>query len=274
MVDLLVDERGVMLDLLESLAPEDWERKTECPAWSVKGIALHVLGDDLSLLSRQRDDAPPGVVWESVDGSWEGLMSPLDEFNERWVAAASFFSTPLLIDLLRMSGEATHAWYAAVDRARLGGEAVVWVSPEPAPYWLLAAREYVERWTHQLQIRRSVGRPGLSDDHFVVPAVAVIMRGYPQALASLASPSGTTVTVAIDAASPVAWTLRRDGDRWTLLDGEPEEPSVRLALDVAAAAALFSRGLRRDEAARSVGISGDEQLGTALVAGMAAFFGR
>src|SRR5919106_4286322 len=101
-VDLLVDERAVLLELLESLAPDDWERETECPAWSVKGIALHVLGDDLSLLARQRDAEPPGVVvWDSDARSWEGLMSPLDEFNERWVEAASFLSPELLMDLLR-----------------------------------------------------------------------------------------------------------------------------------------------------------------------------
>jgi len=48
-------ERAALAELLESLAPDDWARPTECPAYTVKGIATHVLGDDLSLLSRQRD---------------------------------------------------------------------------------------------------------------------------------------------------------------------------------------------------------------------------
>ncbi len=26
-----------------------------------------------------------------------------------------------------------------------------------APYWAIAAREYLERWVHQLQIRRALG---------------------------------------------------------------------------------------------------------------------
>ena len=45
-------ERAALLSLLEGLEPEQWSRPTECPLYSVKGVALHVLGDDLSLLSR------------------------------------------------------------------------------------------------------------------------------------------------------------------------------------------------------------------------------
>jgi hypothetical protein len=57
MTSLLFGERAALLDLLGGLDPSGWQAPTECPAWSVKGIALHLLGDDLSLLSRQRDDA-------------------------------------------------------------------------------------------------------------------------------------------------------------------------------------------------------------------------
>ena len=52
---LLGPERAAFVDLLDALAPAQWDLPTECPAWTVKGVALHVLGDDLSLLSRQRD---------------------------------------------------------------------------------------------------------------------------------------------------------------------------------------------------------------------------
>jgi uncharacterized protein (TIGR03083 family) len=51
-LDVLRPERAALLELLEGLDPDAWSRPTECPAYSVKGIATHVLGDDLSLLSR------------------------------------------------------------------------------------------------------------------------------------------------------------------------------------------------------------------------------
>ena len=54
-------ERSTLTSLLEGLGPDEWGRSTECPAYSVKGVAMHILGDDLSLLSRQRDQAENGL---------------------------------------------------------------------------------------------------------------------------------------------------------------------------------------------------------------------
>jgi hypothetical protein len=237
----------------------------------VKGIALHVLGDYLSLLSRQRDEEPPGVV-VTAGFNWDDLMSQLDGFNERWVEAAAFFSPGVLIELLRLSGEWTHAFYSGVDPDRLG-EAVAWAGPDPAPQWLLSAREYGERWIHQMQIRRAVSRPGLTDERFVVPAVAVAMRGFPQGLAAFPAPDGTTVTLRINADAAV-WTVGCDGERWTLYDGTPDDPTVTLAVDVETAALLFSRALTNAELTERLQPEGDPDLGAVMVAGLAAFFAR
>ena len=70
------------------------------------------------------------------------------------------------------------------------------------------------------------------------------------------------------------WTVRSDGQTWTLFDGAPDEPTVRLALDLDAAALLFSRGLTTAELTERVQPRGDKDLGALVVAGLAAFFGR
>ena len=44
-LDVLAPERATLCDLLRELAPDDWERPTECTAWTVRGFALHVLGE-------------------------------------------------------------------------------------------------------------------------------------------------------------------------------------------------------------------------------------
>src|SRR3954454_1470930 len=82
-------ERGELLAFLSGLQPDEWAAPTECPAWSVKGIALHILGDDLSLLSRQRDDERSGVAIQP-GATFDELFVALDRFNERWVEAAAF----------------------------------------------------------------------------------------------------------------------------------------------------------------------------------------
>jgi hypothetical protein len=129
--EVLEPERSALVVMLSELSPDEWLAPTECPAWSVQGIVLHILGDDLSLLSRQRDVAQPAVFRDHV-GTWAGRFESLDAFNEHWVATADFFSPKLIVDLLRSTGEWTLAWYSGVD-PNSSGEVVHFYSDNPAP---------------------------------------------------------------------------------------------------------------------------------------------
>ncbi|MDH3707852.1 MAG: maleylpyruvate isomerase N-terminal domain-containing protein, partial [Acidimicrobiia bacterium] len=113
--EVLDTERSQLLTLLASLDEAQWQQPTECPAYSVKGIATHVLGDDLSLLSRQRDGAVQGLVLVAERMPGADLRALLDAFNDQWVEAARFLSPPLLIELLRLSGQWSNTYYRDVD---------------------------------------------------------------------------------------------------------------------------------------------------------------
>jgi uncharacterized protein (TIGR03083 family) len=168
-------ERTCLLDLLAGLEPEDWARSTECPAYTVKGIATHILGDDLSLLSRQRDNAVPGLVLLADEMPTADFRALLDAFNDRWVAAARFLSTRLLIELLGLCGEWTALYYEHVDPEMLGEPVGLFgAAPDDnSPFWQAIAREYLERWIHHSQIRRALGLPSLSERQFLDPGVEV-----------------------------------------------------------------------------------------------------
>ena len=267
---LFAAERRELLGFLESLDVKDWAASTECPAGSVKGIALHLLGDDLSILSRQRDEEPSRIKIEAAS-DWDSFFVALDRHNEQWVEATNHFSVPLLLDLLRLLGEETHRWYSTVDPDLLG-EPIPWIGPDPAPYWLLCAREYLERWIHHCQIRRAVGRGDWFGERWVNPAVAVAVRGFPAGLQALPVAEGATVNIAFE--DGPSWTVRKDGERWHLYDGSPTEPSVSLTLDTTVAALLFSRGLTKTEVIERLRLSGDAQVGEMFAIGLSAFFGR
>ncbi len=175
MTALLTPERDALLRLLAGLAPDDWDRPTECPAYSVKGVATHVLGDDLSLLSRQRDEATNGVLLQAEEMPGADFRSILDAFNDRWVATARFLSPELLVDLLRVSGERTAAFYTSVDLAAPCEPVGFFGSTgEPSPYWQAIARELVERWVHQSQIRRALRMGSLAEDWMVRAGVDIV----------------------------------------------------------------------------------------------------
>jgi uncharacterized protein (TIGR03083 family) len=167
-LDVLRPERSALLDMLGTLDATDWARPTECPAYTVKGVATHVLGDDLSLLSRQRDRAENGIVQVAAEMPGADFRTLLDTFNDRWVAAARFLSIDLVMELLRQTGEWTARYYEEVD-PDAPGEPVGFFGSRGAssPFWHAIAREYMERWVHHSQIRRAVDMPSLAAEPFL-----------------------------------------------------------------------------------------------------------
>lgn len=262
-VPWLREERADLLDLLETLHADDWTRPTECPAWTVHGVVLHVLGDDFSLLSRQRDDAPSGLIAHASRSDATDFAALLDGFNEEWVTTASFLSPALTIELLRMTGDRTADWYAEVAPDRLG-EPVPWLGPEPAPYWLIAAREYVERWVHHHQVARATGRKAPGDD-LTRRAAAGIVHALPRLLAALPAhaPDDAAITLTVLGTS---WTAVGPAGGWTLRDGRPDgEPTVEVVLDDPTTAALaLSRGLDAAALRAAATLRGNERLAAAV----------
>jgi uncharacterized protein (TIGR03083 family) len=185
-LDALRPERQALLAVLERFDTADWSRTTECPVYTVKGIATHVLGDDLSLLSRQRDEAENGLMQLAAELPGADFRTLLDTFNDRWVAAARFLSPELVIELLRISGEWTASYYEEVDPAAPGEPVGFFgATGSASPFWHAIAREYMERWVHHSQIRRAVGLGSLADAPFlnvgiqVAAAAAGVEAGIP-----------------------------------------------------------------------------------------------
>lgn len=185
-LDVLRPERGALLTTLADLDAGAWAGPTECPAYTVKGVATHILGDDLSLLSRQRDDAENGLLQVAAELPGADFRALLDTFNDRWVAASRFLSAELVMELLRLAGEWTARYYEEIDPAA-PGEPVGFFGAQgsSSPFWHAIAREYIERWVHHSQIRRAVGLGSLDDHLFltvgteVAAAAAGVEPGIP-----------------------------------------------------------------------------------------------
>jgi len=169
-------EREALLEMLGGLSAEDWARPTECPAYSVKGVAAHILGDDFSLLSRQRDGAVQGLAYVADEMPGADFRALLDVFNDSWVATTRFMSPALLIELLHLSGEWTATYYESVDPEAPGEPVGLFGASrdETSPFWQAIAREYLERYIHHSQIRRAVALGSSTDPQFLSTGVAVV----------------------------------------------------------------------------------------------------
>lgn len=245
-----------LLALLKSLTSEDWQKSTVCPGWSVKDVALHLLGGEIGNLSRRRD----GHVLDASIHSWNELVHFINDWNENWVSVARRISPRLMIDLLALSGAQMSTFFQELDPFAMGG-AVSWAGDDPAPVWLDVAREYTERWLHQQHIRDAVDRPGLKQPKYLSPVLAAFIRALPRTYRTTLADKNTTVTLSITGEAGGRWSVVQENGVWNLYAGAPDAPSAEVILDQDLAWRLFTRGIDPELARAQIVFKGDPALG-------------
>ena len=115
-----------LIDLLRSLAPDDWERQTIAPRWKVKDVAAHLLDTQLRRLSFGRDGCSPTPA--PVIASDRDLVAFIDRMNAEGVTVYRRLSPHLLIAWMRQTSLEAASYYASLDpfapgafRRQLGG---------------------------------------------------------------------------------------------------------------------------------------------------------
>jgi len=256
---LFAPERASLIELLSVLTAGQWQAPTVCSGWSVKDVALHLLGNDIDLLSRRRDGVAPADT-PSKPADFGELVASLDRLNQTWVEATRRISPRLLCELLAVTGQATERYLAGLQLFAVE-ESVSWVRPEPVPNWLDVARQYTERWTHQQQIRDAVGVPGLKEPAFLAPVLATLVHALPRAFSDVSAAVGTTVEVMISGEAGGCWVLTHTPRGWELGAGPALAPRARVTLDAETAWRLWTKGIRPAAAQPAVSISGDQAFG-------------
>src|SRR5437899_5484507 len=88
---------GMLIELLRSLAPEDWEKQTVSPKWKVKDVAAHLLDTSLRGISIGRD----GYVAESPRiTAAADLGAFINRLNSKGVTVYRRLSPVVLIGLV------------------------------------------------------------------------------------------------------------------------------------------------------------------------------
>jgi uncharacterized protein (TIGR03083 family) len=246
--------RSELVTLLAALSADEWMLATACPGWPVHAVASHLLGVELGNVSLRRDH------WAVSPGEGEDPGAWLNAFNQQWVDAAQRISPPLLIQCLDLAARDFEAYVATLDLDALGAPVEWATGSDPAPVWLDVAREYMERYIHQQQIRDASGRPGLDAD-FTAPVLAAAAHALPMALQGVSRPAGTVATFRADGPGGGIWYLVQTAAGWELGTGQPPRPPVcEVSTTVDGAIKLYAR----DPAAPPLTQRGDPELADAL----------
>jgi len=253
-VDLFEPLLNRLLQLLRQLPEQEWNNATSCPGWTVKDIALHLLGDEIGQLSRGRDRDTSGLLPPGPD-----LVSRINANNLLWVDATRRISTRLLCDLLDFTGHQVVSYFKSLPLMETNG-VVSWAGPDPAPVWLDVAREYTERWHHQQHIREAVGQPGLTETTFLAPVLDTFARALPWTYRSVDAPEQTVVELKVVGNVEQSWFLMRSDNRWSLFSETSIAPVARVTLDSETAWKLYTKGITKEKAMQAATVQGNESL--------------
>jgi uncharacterized protein (TIGR03083 family) len=255
-VDLFPEILNKLIELLSGLPARDWKKPTACLGWSVKDLALHLLGDDVGLLSRKRD----GFSIDAPAQDWDEHVSLINDLNAKWVEGTRRLSPRLVCELLKITGAQVYDYLRSLDPYATGG-VVSWAGPKPAPVWLDIAREYTERWLHQQHIRDAVARPGLKQSWYLEPVLDTLVRALPHTYRQIQAADGTLVVLTISGSSGGQWCLLRENEQWQLYLHNQHSPDAEVIIDEEIAWRLFTRGMSKDKARSKVALLGDQALG-------------
>lgn len=243
-----------LLQLLRQVSEQEWSNATPCPGWSVKDIALHLLGDEIGQLSRGRDKDTSGLLPPGPD-----LVSRINANNSLWVDATRRMSTRLLCDLLDFTGYQVVSYFKSLPFMETNG-GVSWAGPDPAPVWLDIAREYTERWHHQQHIREAVEQPGLTEAVFLAPVLDTFARALPWTFRNVEAPEQTVVELKVVGDAGKSWFLMRSQERWSLYSETSIAPAATVTLDQEAAWKLYTKGIAKEKALQAANVQGNEAL--------------
>jgi uncharacterized protein (TIGR03083 family) len=221
-----------LLGFLRDLQPADWERATVLPTWRVRDIAAHLLDTALRRLSGGRDGYRPHAPGPAITGPAD-LARYVTSVADGWVAALHAVSPAVLTDLLAHVEPQLHAYFASLDpvaRARIG---VPWAGEARSAVWFDVAREYTERWHHQMQIREAFGDRAIQSRELYAPVIATFMRALPFHYRGVPAVEGAAVMVEISGAAGGRWYIARSGDGWFPAAPRPAAASARIAQEAA-----------------------------------------
>ena len=247
-----------LIDLLRSLAAEDWEKQTLAPKWKVKDVAAHLLDTQVRKLAAARHGYKPE---NSKKLSPAKLLALINSLNAEGVRQYRQLHPDELISRMEAASLESAEYHHALDPFGPAMFPVSWAGEEESANWFDTAREFTERWHHQQQIRVAVNRPGIMTHEFYFPVLDCFMRALPYTYRNVPAKLGSLARFNISGEGGGSWYLFRDGDAWTLIASPAGEIISEVTIPQEIAWRIFTKGIVPEEAKTQVQVRGDEAVG-------------
>jgi len=247
-----------LIELLRSLAPEDWEKQTLAPKWKVKDVAAHLLDTQVRKLAAARHGYKPE---NSKKLSPDQLVALINHLNAEGVRAYSQLSPDELTSWMESASRDSAKYHRLIDPFARAMFPVSWAGEEESANWFDTAREFTERWHHQQQIRLAVHKPGIMTREIYFPVLDCFMRALPFTYRNVEAEAGSLAQFTISGDCGGSWYLLRDGGAWALIASPFGKQISETIIPQEIAWRIFTKGISFDDARTQVQVAGDEAVG-------------
>lgn len=247
----------LLIDMLRSLSPADWQRPTVAKLWTVKDVAAHLLDGNMRAISAAQNYSgkPPQNI-----NSYHDLVSYLNHLNAVWVDAMDRVSPQQITDMLEVTGPRYHQYLSSLDPFAPAMYAVAWAGEEQSPNWFHIAREYTEKWHHQQQIRQAIGSDALMTPELFHPCIDTFMRALPHNYRSIEAEQGVVLAIKINGNAGGLWHLSKAEYGWQLINEFTGSTDILITLAPETAWQMFTKAIAPQQAFESSSINGDERI--------------
>jgi uncharacterized protein (TIGR03083 family) len=249
-------------ELVAPLAEGEWNRATECPAWSVRDIVSHIIGSETELLGDPRPiHSLPIDVRHMTNDLARYLEVPVDVRRCHTApeqVAELDYTIIRRARQLRNDNRNPQTTVRGLMGRQMSLETLLWMRA-------------FDVWVHEQDLRRALGTPGNLDSPGAHVTRDWLLRGMPKTVAKDAgAPPGSAVVLDVHGPLEFMRTVRVDSDGHAAIDGSVSlGPAVTLTLDWETYVRLACGRVRSAAVAGQVKIEGDEKLAAAILDGMA-----
>jgi len=250
-------------EVCSQLAPEDWDRPTDLPGWSVKDNLSHLTHYESVAIGRPQPEV-------DLPEDLPHVRNDIGRLNEAGIEARRGSSGSQVLEEFReVTAERIKALHG-LDPASFSETTIVTPFGESSFESFLPIR-ILDVFFHEQDIRRAVDRPGHLDGEvarfaFERMAGAALPRVFAK---QAGAPDGSSVVFEVPAPGRTV-AVAVDGGRGAQVD-PPADPTVRFTTDFQGFLALFG-GRRSPEQLRAEGrlqVEGDQNLAATILAAIA-----
>jgi Mycothiol maleylpyruvate isomerase N-terminal domain len=257
---LFMPIHDALIQVLKELEPSDWNKSTLAKHWSIKDIVAHILDTTTRGIAILRD----GHFGESgpADEAYATLVDYINQMNAEFIRTAKRWSPQVLIELLEQSGPIHAKLLADLDPFQKAIFSVAWAGEKESYNWFHVAREYTEKFHHQLQIRAAVNKTtAIMKPELYRPFIQTFFLGLPHLLRNHTAPDFAIIAVEIKGEMGLIQYLQYYHQQWNLLNESPgDKLYAKTIIPADIAWKLFTKGVTPKTILSEVVLEGNQEI--------------